>query len=99
MGEVAADLLQWLGRDGVDDDAIAPKIWADLNSGERDTLLALWRGNPVEDGDIPSKVGRDALLSLGLAVRCCVCGEQGYTAASYLAGTLLASLPFGFLGG
>lgn len=93
MGEVAADLLQWLGRDGVDDKEISQKIWADLDADERDTFRALVRNNPVWDGDIPSKRGRDSLLWLGLAVRCCVAGEQGYTAASYLAGTLFSHLP------
>lgn len=40
---------------------------------------------PVYDGDIISKVDRDYLLSIGLAVRVCHKGEQGYTAATYFA--------------
>jgi hypothetical protein len=38
---------------------------------------------PIYDGDILSKVLRGELFDLGLAVRVCVKGEQGYTGATY----------------
>lgn len=38
---------------------------------------------PVHDGDVISKPDRDNLLFLGLAVRVCCHGQQGYTGATY----------------
>lgn len=49
----------------------------------REPLHQLVHG-PVEDGDVISKMYRDNLIDLKLAVRVCVKGEQGYTAATYL---------------
>jgi len=40
---------------------------------------------PVEDGDVMSKSMRGELFELGLAVRVCCKGEQGYTGATYFA--------------
>ncbi|GMQ79536.1 MAG: hypothetical protein BMS9Abin02_2134 [Anaerolineae bacterium] len=40
---------------------------------------------PVWDGDVISKSLRGELLDLGLAVRVCHKGEQGFTGATYLA--------------
>ena len=65
---------------------LAKLIWESFDADERDSFRALMRRGPVWDGDIPSKTGRDELLTLGLAVRCCVTSEQGYTALSYLGG-------------
>lgn len=44
---------------------------------------------PVWDGDVMCKSLRDELLSLGLAVRVCKSGEQGYTGATYFAYTVV----------
>ena len=40
-------------------------------------------GGPVWDGDVLSKSLRDELIGLGLAMRVCCKGEQGYTGATY----------------
>lgn len=47
-------------------------------------LIQLVDQGPVWEDDILSKSDRDSLLKLGLAVRICVKGAQGYTAATYL---------------
>lgn len=57
--------------------------WDALLSGEREVLNQILHTGPVYDGNIISKCDRDFLIRLGLAVRCCFKGEQGYTAASY----------------
>lgn len=59
--------------------------WDGLTSGEREVLKQLLFQGPVWDGCISSKVARNQLLDYGLATRCCFMGEQGYTAATYLA--------------
>lgn len=46
-------------------------------------------GGPVWDGDVISKLYRDELISLCLAVRVCNKGEQGYTAATNIAFSIL----------
>ncbi len=40
---------------------------------------------PIYDGNIISKTDRGELFSLGLAIRVCCKGEQGYTGATYFA--------------
>lgn len=40
---------------------------------------------PIWDGDVVSKNDRSQLIDLGLATRVTAYGEQGYTAATYLA--------------
>ena len=40
---------------------------------------------PVWDGDVISKSARSELFELGLAVRVCVKGGQGFTGATYFA--------------
>lgn len=47
---------------------------------------------PVDDGDVISKSQRDELIDYGLGTRCCVKGEQGYTAATYFALTVLKAI-------
>lgn len=47
---------------------------------------------PIYDGDIISKNSRDFLLRMGLAIRVCCKGEQGYTGATYTAHTVLEFL-------
>lgn len=43
---------------------------------------------PVFDGDVIAKSQRDYLIDIGLAVRVCVKGEDGFTGATYLASTV-----------
>ena len=45
--------------------------------------------NPTWDGDVISKTYRDELLQYGLAVRVCVNNQQGFTAATYFAYTVM----------
>jgi len=59
--------------------------WDALPSSHREQLSQLLFQGPVWDGYIISKADRDDLIDLGLAVRCCFQGEQGYTAATYIA--------------
>ncbi|MEY2875890.1 MAG: hypothetical protein RLZZ373_3261 [Pseudomonadota bacterium] len=54
-----------------------------LSPAERDTLTALQQRGPLCDGDLPSKTGRNALLSVGLAVKIVVQGEDGHNACTY----------------
>ena len=41
----------------------------EFTGAELDTLVALVERGPLEDGDVPSKSGRDSLIERGLAVR------------------------------
>lgn len=54
-----------------------------MTGAEKDTLIALVERGPLWDGDVPSKIGRDYLLSQGFAVRIVVKGEDGWQAATY----------------
>lgn len=54
-----------------------------LTGAELDTLIAMIERGPLEDGDVPSKSGRDSLISRGYAVRIVVKLEDGITAATY----------------
>lgn len=47
---------------------------------------------PVYDGDVISKADRGELFALGLAVRVCCDGEQGYTGATYTAYSVIKRL-------
>lgn len=55
-----------------------------LESWQRNTLAQLIEHGPIWDGNILSKNGRDDLISLGLASRACVKGQQGFTVANYI---------------
>jgi hypothetical protein len=55
----------------------------DLSGAELDTLIALVERGPLWDGDVPSKSGRDGLISRGLAVKVVVNGTDGWQAATY----------------
>lgn len=59
--------------------------WDALDPSQREVLKQLLFQGPVWDGNIISKGHRDDLIEHGLATRCCFLGEQGYTAATYLA--------------
>lgn len=47
-----------------------------------DTLIGLIENGPLEDGDVPSKNGRDQLIDQGCAQRIVVRGSDGFTAAT-----------------
>jgi hypothetical protein len=60
-------------------------VWDGLTGIEREQLRQLLFQGPVWDGSVISKSSRDRLIEYGLAIRCCFKGEQGYTAATYIA--------------
>lgn len=69
-----------------DDDWQAKAVadWDALSGGAKDTLIALCKRGPTWDGDVPSKTGRDELLSKELASKIVIKdNEQGYQAATY----------------
>lgn len=68
------------------------KLREALTGAEKDTLIALVEQGPLWDGDVPSKTGRDALISQGLAVRVVVKGEDGWQAATYAGRDLYKAL-------
>jgi len=53
-----------------------------FNACERDTLRAAYKNGPLWDGDLPSKAGRDELVSKGFMERIVVKGEDGYNACT-----------------
>lgn len=59
--------------------------WDGLSPGEREQLKQLLFQGPIWDGCVICKSDRDTLIQYGLATRCCFMGEQGFTAATYLA--------------
>lgn len=57
-----------------------------VNSGAMlDTLVAMIEQGPLWDGNVPSKIGRNELVALGLGARVLRKGEDGFTGATYLA--------------
>lgn len=62
-----------------------------LSKKYHDSLFQLHNG-PVWDGDVSSKSERDYLISIGLATRVCVGGQQGYTGTVYFAHTVIKAI-------
>lgn len=54
-----------------------------MNSGERDTIRAAFMSGPLDDGDVPSKTARDALLAEGMLAKVVVRGHEGFNACTY----------------
>lgn len=54
-------------------------------------LKQLVRG-PVWDGDIMCKSQRSELFDMGIAIRVCSKGEQGYTGAKYIGFSILREI-------
>jgi hypothetical protein len=57
----------------------------------KEQLAQLVRG-PVWDGDVMSKSQRGELFDMGIAIRVCAKGEQGYTGARYIAYSILKEI-------
>jgi hypothetical protein len=53
------------------------------SSAAREVLKVLYQVGPLWDGNVPSKSGRDELLSMGLIDKICMRGEDGYQACNY----------------
>ena len=56
-----------------------------------ETLTQLVDG-PVHDGMIISKYDRDILIDMGIAIRVCCNGEQGFTGSRYIGYTILKAI-------
>lgn len=54
-----------------------------LMTNNIDTLRALFRRGPLEDGDLPSKTERDWLLQGGYCAKVVVNGVDGFNACTY----------------
>lgn len=54
----------------------------EMTSAERDVIRATFYNGPLYDGDIPSKTGRDSLLSKGFITKVVVKGEDGFNACT-----------------
>ena len=54
-----------------------------LSNAEVCVLKACHTNGPLEDGDVPSKSGRDSLLDKGFVSKIIVKGEDGYNACTY----------------
>jgi ribosomal protein S19E (S16A) len=89
-----ADLQQQLGAmtDSMEPQAKAP---AELNDAAKDVLRALAEMGPLDDGDIPSKAGRDDLIELGWVDRYTDEGANVLNAAGKAAAALLDSIDGG----
>ena len=53
-----------------------------LSSGAVSALKACYSAGPLDDGYVPSKSGRDDLLSLGFVAKIIVKGLEGYNACT-----------------
>ena len=54
--------------------------------------LAQLVGGPVWDGDVMSKAHRGELFEIGIAIRVCCKGEQGFTGARYIGYSILREI-------
>lgn len=55
----------------------------DLTEEETANLYAIFHSGPLHDGEIPSKQGRDMLLSKGLVEKIVVKGDDGFNACTH----------------
>jgi hypothetical protein len=65
---------------------------SELPSGWTDTLIALIEKGPVYDGNIPSKVARDALIERGFAAYVIIGQQEGGCVATYYGRELYCQL-------
>lgn len=54
-----------------------------MTPAERDTLKASFARGPLFSGDLPSKTGRDMLMSEGFMDKVVVRGEDGFNACTH----------------
>lgn len=54
--------------------------------------LRLLVDGPVHDGDVISKRERDDLIDMGIGIRVCYKGEQGFTGAKYIGYSILKAI-------
>lgn len=84
-----ADLQQQLGAMT---DSLESKAQPELTDGAKDVLRKLMKMGPLEDGEIPSKVGRDDLIDLGYIDRYTDEGANVLNDAGKAAAALLDSI-------
>lgn len=87
---IVTELQAQLGAGAMTDSAKAPP---ELSDGALDTLRALGTSGALEDGDVPSKSGRDELIDLGYIERYTDQGDNVLTAAGTVALRMLDSAP------
>lgn len=55
----------------------------EMSAGERDCIRAAHEAGPLFDGDVPSKLARDLLVTKRYLAHIVVKGESGYNACTY----------------
>lgn len=55
----------------------------ELRGAEIDCIYAAFKNGPLFDGDVPSKSGRDELISKGFMVKVVVKGKDGFNALTH----------------
>lgn len=68
------------------DTSLLPDGWAET------IILLIESEDPVDDGDFPSKIARNALIEYGYAAKAVLHGEQVGTVATYKGGYLYCQL-------
>jgi hypothetical protein len=79
-------------RDWKRADELCDQLADKLPPAHFEQLKQLASKGPVEDGDVISKNNRGDLIRWGLAERCLVRGQWGYTACTYLGGHVLNAI-------
>lgn len=82
--ELLAELIAKADLGGDDYFELASQVAKLLPTELTESLDQLVNG-PVFDGDIISKSRRDVLIGIGLGIRVCCKGEQGFTGGTYFA--------------
>lgn len=82
--ELLCELITKANQGGDDYFELASQVANLLPTELTDTLDQLVNG-PVFDGDVISKSCRDVLIRIGLGVRVCYKGEEGFTGGTYFA--------------
>lgn len=55
----------------------------EMTASEQDVIATAFKHGPLHDGEVPSKVARDALLTEGLIAKVIVKGVDGFNALTY----------------
>lgn len=55
----------------------------EMSAAESDVIIGCFESGPLYDGDVPSKTGRDSLLTDGFISKVVIKGEEGYNACTY----------------
>lgn len=55
----------------------------EMKGNESDVIIGAFKNGPLHDGDVPSKSGRDSLVSDGFIAKVVVKGDDGFNALTY----------------